>query len=594
MKKTKLFGWAFVALASFSACTNDTEDILTQESEIKLTSEIAPSRLTSLEHQSTQIVTGQKVGVTITGAKSEHNNIAWAVGENGALTNTGDAIYYGNGTATITAYHPFNDDWNENTTYAFSVSTDQTDASDYVSSDLLWATATSSKTETTIPLTFTHKLAKINVTLVPEIIGDDLNGATISIYGTKISTTFNPITGTVSAATGEPQEIIASVTADNVYTASAIVIPQEVSGKFIKITHEGKTYYYTLDSAKILASGKSYSYTLTIKDKQLINTGSSINPWNPDSEESEEGDAEEDVSKLTITLTEAGTLSSIISEDARDVIQDLTIIGEINGTDIRYLRKMAGRSEDGTSTTGKLIHLDLTNAKIVTGGDYYFKLSETQLHTEDNIAGDYMFYQCSLQTIKFPTTVTKLGRDVCSHLGISDYHTGTFTSIVIPNSVKSIGIHAFAFNQNMRTIEIPESVIEMNGLAFYRCDALSEIYIPNSVNKMLNEFQHCWGLTKVHLPENSSFNSIYSWTFSGCKSLKSLTLPSNITTIESGSFGNTQNQSVLEELHCRAATPPYLKNESGLPLSCKIYVPSGSSQAYKTSNSFKNYTIIEE
>ena len=166
MKKTKLFGLALIAaMTSFSACTNDAEEVLTQENEIKLTSEITPSRAAS-NLQSTQIVAGQEVGVTITGIKEgqEHNNIAWSVGDNGALTNTGDAVYYGDGTATITAYHPFNDDWDESTTYAFSVSTDQSTNAEYLASDLLWATASSEKTETAIPLTFSHKLAKINVT----------------------------------------------------------------------------------------------------------------------------------------------------------------------------------------------------------------------------------------------------------------------------------------------------------------------------------------------------------------------------------------------------------------------------------------------
>lgn len=296
MKRTKLLGLALVAtMASFTACTNDAEEVLAQEREIRLTSEITPSRVADPELQSTHIVSGRQVGVTITGATTDHNNVAWSVGNNGALTNTGDAVYYGNGTATITAYHPFNDDWDESTTYAFSVSKDQTDNTNYLNSDLLWTKATSSKTETAIPLTFSHKLAKINVTLVPEKSGDDLNGATISIYNTKISTTFNPTTGVISAATGEPQEIIAGVTADDVYTASAIVIPQEVSGKFIKITHENKTYYYTLASAKELVSGHSYSYTLTVKGKQLINTGSSIDEWD-DTED--EGDAEEEVFKM--------------------------------------------------------------------------------------------------------------------------------------------------------------------------------------------------------------------------------------------------------------------------------------------------------
>ena len=54
MKKTKMFGWALIALASITSCTNDAEEIFSLKSEIKLTSEITPSRVTSLDYQSTQ------------------------------------------------------------------------------------------------------------------------------------------------------------------------------------------------------------------------------------------------------------------------------------------------------------------------------------------------------------------------------------------------------------------------------------------------------------------------------------------------------------------------------------------------------------
>jgi hypothetical protein len=262
MKKTKLFGWVLMALASFSACTNDAEEVLAQESEIKLTSEITPSRVTNQELQSTQIVPGQKVGVTITGAKSEHKNVAWTAGENGVLTNTEDAVYYGDGTATITAYHPFNDDWDENTSYAFSVSTNQSVDANYLNSDLLWATETSSKTESAIPLVFKHKLAKINVTLTSEDIAD-LSNATISICGTNITTNFNPADGTLSATTANVVEIKAGVTTTSAYTSSAV-------DSTCSSTSFSDTGIYSLPGNK--ASSDPYTIPPTFSDIQESNT----------------------------------------------------------------------------------------------------------------------------------------------------------------------------------------------------------------------------------------------------------------------------------------------------------------------------------
>ena len=139
MKKSKLFGWALMALASLSACTDNAGDVLAGENEIRLTSEITPSRVTSLDYQSTQIVPGQEVGITITGAKAAHKNVAWRVGEDGELTNTGDPVFWANEDVVITAYHPYNSAWT-GTSYDFSVSTDQSNEANYRNSDLLWGT----------------------------------------------------------------------------------------------------------------------------------------------------------------------------------------------------------------------------------------------------------------------------------------------------------------------------------------------------------------------------------------------------------------------------------------------------------------------
>ena len=272
MKKNKLLEWTFIALATITSCTNDTVDIYTQENEIKLTSEITPSRVTSLDYQSTQIVKDQQVGVTITRAKSEHNNVAWSIGDNGALNNTGEAVYFGDGEATITAYHPYNSAWKECTSYEFSVSTDQSTEENYRNSDLLWVNTTASITDTPISLTFRHKLAKINVTLVCEDIAD-LSNAEICICGTRISTNFNPLTGNLTAVANNIAKIKASVTTEKAYTGSVIIVPQTVKKgtQLIKITHNNKVFHYTLLEDMEYKSGHLYDYSLQVKDSNIEN-----------------------------------------------------------------------------------------------------------------------------------------------------------------------------------------------------------------------------------------------------------------------------------------------------------------------------------
>ena len=77
--------------------------------------------------------------------------------------------------------------------------------------------------------------------------------------------------------------------------------------------------------------------------------------------------------QITINLYEAGTLSDKIESSKKYKITKLKIIGKINGTDLRMIREMAGGDyQEDYSTEGKLSVLDLSEAKIVAGGDAYW------------------------------------------------------------------------------------------------------------------------------------------------------------------------------------------------------------------------------
>ena len=310
MKKTKLFGWALVAsMMSLSACSNDAEEVLTQESEIKLTSEITPSRAAS-NLQSEQIEEGQQIGVTITGSKSGDNyvNKLWTTDGEGGLS-TEHIVYWANTNVDITAYHPYNEAWTSGTP-TFTVNTDQSDEDNYLNSDLLFASRTDvAKNENGVSLTFAHKLAKINVNLQPEYPEMDLTNAVISICNTKTSTTFNLSDGSVpTTATGTIQEIKAGTG----LTASAIVVPQTIASgsKFIKVVLGEKTFYYSLPNPKTLISGYSHNYTLTVKETalQIVNS-SEITDWTDDNGNIGDANEADDTPYLTFSANEEQTLT---------------------------------------------------------------------------------------------------------------------------------------------------------------------------------------------------------------------------------------------------------------------------------------------
>ena len=94
--------------------------------------------------------------------------------------------------------------------------------------------------------------------------------------------------------------------------------------------------------------------------------------------------------QITLKLDEAGTLPNKIAVSRKNLITNLKIVGEINGTDLIFIREMAGRDFNGEKTDGKLSILDLSEAKIVAGGDAYVRYSENYYTSNDKL-GDYAF-----------------------------------------------------------------------------------------------------------------------------------------------------------------------------------------------------------
>ena len=135
--------------------------------------------------------------------------------------------------------------------------------------------------------------------------------------------------------------------------------------------------------------------------------------------------------QITIKLDKAGTLPNKIGSSEKYKITNLKIVGEINGTDWKMIRVMAGRDYWGDVTEGNLSVLDLSEAKIVAGGDYYYydNLFNNKVYTSNDEIGKYAFAYCrGLTSLTLPAGITSISNGAfkgCSGL----------TSLTLPATI---------------------------------------------------------------------------------------------------------------------------------------------------------------
>ncbi len=205
------------------------------------------------------------------------------------------------------------------------------------------------------------------------------------------------------------------------------------------------------------------------------------------------------------------------------------------------------------------IPLTAVSVSADTSGDYEYTVTDGKA----TITG----YTGSGGAITIPSTLD--GYPVTA-IGDEAMFCYNLTSVIIPNSVTTIGSSAFWHCDNLTSVSIPASVTSIGSSPFDSCEKLTLITvdsdnahfsskngvlfnknksvliqypsgkggayaIPNSVT-IIGEhaFAYCTNLTLVTLPD--SITAISEAAFSDCYSLTSISIPDSVTTIGVGAF----------------------------------------------------------
>ena len=127
-------------------------------------------------------------------------------------------------------------------------------------------------------------------------------------------------------------------------------------------------------------------------------------------------------------------------------------------------------------------------------------------------------------------------------------YSGNAANVEIPDTVTVIGERVFNRNLNLKTVVMPDSVVEIEPYAFVDCENLREVTFSNNLQKIgQSAFQMC-SLETIVYP--ASIQQIDSYAFLQ-NDVKSVVFLPGRTTIPKGacdfSFGNTLEELVIPE-----------------------------------------------
>ena len=131
----------------------------------------------------------------------------------------------------------------------------------------------------------------------------------------------------------------------------------------------------------------------------------------------------------------------------------------------------------------------------------------------------------------------EVGKD--GTITITDCDTSAKGAITIPSkiykrTVTTIGKSAFFDCDSLTSIIIPNSVTSIEEAAFFDCDSLTNITLPTITSIGTNTFGYCSNLTSITIPDGVT--SIGDAAFLCCINLRNITIPNSVTSIGALAF----------------------------------------------------------
>ena len=283
---TRLLPIAVLALCA-AACTNDDENLNNGSVAAVINAEISDA--VSTRASGTAWAERDEIGISE--SRFGYTNVPYRW-ESGKFTPAGTIIFFqDDDPTTFSAYYPYDADGG-----TLTATTDATAQQNQPAIDFLYATgATASTHNPEVNFTnnlstggtdcsFHHRMSQITLTF-QKGSGVDFNtikptGYTLS--GLVLEGSFDTTTGTAETDDATAAQDLDMTLTNGALTSSVILFPQTKASIGLSVYYNSQPYTATLTIPEgALKAGNNYTYTVTVRNKDLSISSATISDWNP-------------------------------------------------------------------------------------------------------------------------------------------------------------------------------------------------------------------------------------------------------------------------------------------------------------------------
>lgn len=210
--------------------------------------------------------------------------------------------------------------------------------------------------------------------------------------------------------------------------------------------------------------------------------------------------------------------------DKKTTTESLRLSGPFNAADVRCIREMSA-----------LKNLDMENVQIVDSDEKYNAGWGDDMLIANKISNHCFAKLKNLRSILLPNNIIEIGDYAFNETAIE--------SITIPNSVNMLGKYVFKDCKDLKSCILPNNLKEIPFEAFCACSSLTSIIIPEGC-KTIGPYAF-WGCSFSSIIIPSTVESIGGYAFYYCSKLVAILIPEGVESLGDRVFDGCSSLTTL-------------------------------------------------